>query len=141
MTRLSDLSTLRTRDLEYHNLSMAHRAIAERLGHRPALRFKQLGRFQDLSWTAYRRQVDEAAAGLISLGIKPGDAVAILSENRHEWLIADLAILAIGAVNVPLHAPLSMSQVEYQLGHSRAKAIFRQQQGAESGQGTRPGPS
>jgi long-chain acyl-CoA synthetase len=124
VTRTSDPSTLRTRDLQYLNLSMAHRAMAEKFGLRPALRFKQNGRFQDLSWLDYRRQVDEVAAGLIALGIAKGDAVAILSENRHEWLIADLAILAIGAVNVPLHAPLSSAQVEYQLGHSRAKAMF-----------------
>ena len=110
--------------MQYLNLSMAHRAMAEQFGPRPALRFKQNGRFQDLSWLDYRRQVDEVAAGLIALGIKPGDAVAILSENRYEWLIADLAILAAGAVNVPLHAPLSPSQVEYQLGHSRSKAMF-----------------
>ena len=64
------------------------------------------------------------AAGLIRLGIEKGDAVAILSENRHEWLIADIAILSIGAVDVPLHAPLSPGQIKYQLGHSRAKAIF-----------------
>jgi long-chain acyl-CoA synthetase len=110
--------------LEYSNLSMAHRAQAERFGPRPALRFKQDGRFQELSWLEYRRQVDQVAAGLISLGIEAGDAIAILSENRIEWLIADLAILSIGAVNVPLHAPLSASQVEYQLDHSRSKAIF-----------------
>jgi long-chain acyl-CoA synthetase len=110
--------------LDYPNLSIAHRAQAERLGPRPALRFKQAGGFRDLSWLEYRRQVDEVAAGLISLGIEPGDAVAILSENRQEWLIADLAILAVGAVDVPLHALLSSSQIEYQLGHSRAKAIF-----------------
>jgi long-chain acyl-CoA synthetase len=110
--------------LDYCNISIAHRAQAERFGSRPALRFKQDGRFQELSRTDYRRQVDQVTAGLVSLGIKAGDAVAILSENRVEWLIADLAILSLGAVNVPLHAPLSSSQVEYQLGHSQAKAIF-----------------
>ncbi len=110
--------------MDYPNLSIAHRAQAERLGPRLALRFKQAGEFRDLSWLEYRRQVDEVAAGLIALGIEAGDSVAILSENRHEWLIADLAILAIGAVDVPLHALLSSSQIEYQLSHSRAKAIF-----------------
>ena len=106
------------------NLPIAYRAIAGRLGPRPALRFKRHGLFQDLSWTDYRRHADHAAAGLIGLGIEPGDAVAILSENRHEWLVADIAILSAGAVNVPLHAPLSPSQVEYQLRHSKAKIIF-----------------
>ncbi len=106
------------------NLPTAYRAIAERFGPRPALRFKRHGLFHDLTWTEYRSQADHAAAGLIGLGVEPGDAVAILSENRHEWLVADIAILTAGAVNVPLHAPLSPSQVEYQLGHSRAKGVF-----------------
>ena len=106
------------------NLPSAYRTIAGRLGPRPALRFKRHGLFQDITWEDYRRQADEVAASLIRLGIDEGDAVAILSENRHEWLIADIAILSIGAVDVPLHAPLSSGQVEYQLGHSRAKAIF-----------------
>jgi long-chain acyl-CoA synthetase len=110
--------------VKHPNLSAAHRANAERFGDRPALRFKHQGTFRDLSWADYRRQVDEAAAGLIALGIGPGDAVAILSENRPEWLIADLAILTLGAVDVPLHAPLARPQVEYQLRHSRSKAIF-----------------
>jgi long-chain acyl-CoA synthetase len=110
--------------VDHPNLSAAHRAVAGRSGARPAMRFKRQGTFQDVSWPDYRRRVDEVAAGLIALGIGRGDSVAILSENRHEWLIADLAILTFGAVNVPLHAPLSPPQVEYQLGHSRARAIF-----------------
>ena len=111
------------------NLPTAYRAIAERLGPRPALRFKRHGLFHDLSWNEYRHQADSVAAGLIGLGIGTGDAVAILSENRSEWLIADIGILSAGAVSVPLHAPLSPSQVEYQLRHGRAKAVFVSNQG------------
>lgn len=106
------------------NLSIAHRALAEQFGVRPALRFKRDGRFQTLDWLDYRRYADLVASGLIARGIEPGDRVAILSENRVEWLIADIACLAIGAVTVPLHAPLSPVQVEYQLRHSQAKLVF-----------------
>jgi long-chain acyl-CoA synthetase len=88
------------------------------------LRHKRNGLFHDLSWTDYRRQADSAAAGLIVLGIQPGDRVAMLSENRFEWLIADHAILSCGAANVPLHAPLSAAQVEYQVGHSESRGII-----------------
>jgi long-chain acyl-CoA synthetase len=77
-----------------------------------------------LSWTDYRRQADWAAAGLISLGVQPGDRVAILSENRFEWLIADHAVLSCGAADVPLHAPLAAAQVEYQVGHSESRGII-----------------
>ncbi len=110
--------------MDHRNLPTAHRAVAGRFGPRPALRYRKYGLYRDLSWSDYRRQADEAAAGLIALGIGPGDAVAVLSENRHEWLVADIAILTAGAVGVPLHAPLAPPQVEYQLRHSRAKAVL-----------------
>lgn len=106
------------------NLASLHRDACRRLGPNVALRYKQWGRYQDLSWSEYRRQADGAAAGLIELGIQPGDRVAILSENRYEWLVADHAILSAGAVNVPLHAPLSPPQAAYQLEHSEARGIF-----------------
>src|SRR6185437_1839826 len=54
----------------------------------------------------------------------PGDPVGLLAENSPHWLMADLAILATGAVDVPLHAPLVAKQVEYQLRHSGARAVF-----------------
>ncbi|MBS0263960.1 MAG: long-chain fatty acid--CoA ligase [Planctomycetes bacterium] len=107
-----------------NNLATLHRDACTRWGANTALRFKKWGRYQDLSWTAYRHQADGAAAGLLELGIAPGDRVAILSENRYEWLIADHAILSAAAVNVPLHAPLTPPQAAYQLEHSDARGIF-----------------
>ncbi|MBI3864613.1 MAG: long-chain fatty acid--CoA ligase [Planctomycetia bacterium] len=106
------------------NLASFHRDTCRRLGPNVALRFKKWGRYQDLCWTDYRRAADGGAAGLIELGIKPGDRVALLSENRYEWLLADHAILSAGAVNVPLHAPLSAPQAAYQLEHSDARGVF-----------------
>src|SRR3954469_14239502 len=108
----------------FANLAAMHRAVCSKLGPRTALGFKRDGLYHDVSWTEYRRQADRAAAGLIELGVKLGDRVAILSENRYEWLIADHAMLSAGAVTVPLHAPLSPQQVEYQVGHSDARGIF-----------------
>lgn len=95
-----------------------------RLGPKPALRYKRHGTYHDLSWSEYRRQADEAAAGLIGLGIEPGDRIAMLSENRYEWLIADHAVLSTGAVTMPMHAPLSAKQVAYQAGHSGSLGII-----------------
>ena len=106
------------------NLCQMHREACQRLGTRTALRFKRHGRFEDLNWEDYRRKADKTARGLIALGVQPGDRVAMLSENRIEWLISDHGILSAGAVNVPLHAPLSADQVKYQLGHSGARGIF-----------------
>jgi long-chain acyl-CoA synthetase len=100
------------------------RQQADRFGARVAVRYKQLGLYRDLRWHEYADQVSACAASLVHHGIQPGDRVAILSENRLEWLVADMAILSIGAVNVPLHAPLSAKQIEWQLDDAGVKFVF-----------------
>ncbi len=69
-------------------------------------------------------RVRNVALGLAELGIKPGDRVALLSENRPEWSIVDLAILSLGAVNVPIYTTQAVDQVRYILTDSGARAIF-----------------
>lgn len=91
------------------------RAQANRLGPRPALRHKAHGLYHDITWTEQAERVEACAAALVRAGVAVGDRVAILSENRAEWLAADMAILCAGAVNVPLHTPLSARQIHYQL--------------------------
>src|SRR5271168_415909 len=110
--------------MAFSNLSDMHRSQCRLLGPRTGVRHKRDGLYHDVSWADYRWMADRAAAGLIELGINPGDRVAILSENRYEWLVADHAILSCGAVNVPLHAPLTAPQAAYQLEHSEARGIF-----------------
>jgi long-chain acyl-CoA synthetase len=101
-----------------------HRNTADRLGPRTALMFKRLGVYSQLSWGDCRRQADGAAAALIDLGVKPGDRIGLLAENRPEWVIADIAILSTGAADVPMHAPLAPAQVQYQLCHSGARGVI-----------------
>lgn len=108
----------------YANLSAMHRATARCWGPRTAIRYKKYGLYRDISWQDFRARADAGALGLLSLGIKPGDRVAILSENRVEWLLSDMAALAAGCTTVPLHAPLTAQQVHYQLHHSQARALF-----------------
>ncbi len=107
-----------------YNLGAMHRQVANRLGLRPALRYKDFGRYRDYCWRDYRSDADAFAAKLIDLGIGSGDRVGLLSENRFEWLVTDIGILSAGAVDVPLHAPLAPKQVEYQLGHSEARGVI-----------------
>jgi long-chain acyl-CoA synthetase len=97
------------------NLVALHRHQAERLGPRPALRFKRHGLYHDLTWEQYREQVLAGAAALVEAGVAPGARVGLLAENRVEWLVADLALMAAGAINVPPHAPLTARQVHFQL--------------------------
>src|SRR5919109_4779621 len=101
--------------MTYQNLANPHRRKADRLGPRPALRQKRHGIYHDLSWEQYRAHALACAAALADAGIAPGDRVGLAAENRVEWLVTDMGILAAGAVNVPLHAPLTARQVHYQL--------------------------
>jgi long-chain acyl-CoA synthetase len=96
---------------------------ADRLGPRTALRYKKWGLYCDLPWDRYRQMVETAARAWLSLGIQRGDRLALLSENRYEWLVADLSILAAGAADVSLHAPLTAAQIEYQLADSAARWV------------------
>jgi long-chain acyl-CoA synthetase len=97
---------------------------ADTLADHPLYWVKQQGVYRPIRWREVREQVESLAAGLIALGVQPGDRVAILSENRYEWVLSDLAILACGAISVTLHAPLSPTQVQEQLSDSEAIAIF-----------------
>lgn len=101
--------------MRYRNLVELHRLRAERLGPLPALRYRKNGLYYDVSWDKYRDDALACAAALIGAGIKPADRVGLLSENRVEWLVADLGIMTAAAVSVPLHAPLSASQCQFQL--------------------------
>ena len=88
------------------------------------LRFKSGDAWRSLTYGEVARRVRELALGLHSLGLSPSDRVAIWSENRPEWNLADLATLAISAVDVPIYATQARSQVEYILADSAARAIF-----------------
>jgi long-chain acyl-CoA synthetase len=108
----------------YRNLVELHRCQAERLGPRIVVRFKRHGLYHDYSWEQYRADAVACAAALIDAGVRPGDRVGVLSENRLEWLVADLGLLAVGAINVPPHATLPARQVQFQLADSGASWLF-----------------
>jgi long-chain acyl-CoA synthetase len=110
--------------MTYRNLAELHRRQAERLGPRPALRFKQYGLYHDLSWEQYRADALACAAALTEAGIHPGDRVGLVSENRLEWLIADMGLLSAAAVNVPPHAPLTARQIHFQLADAGVRWLF-----------------
>ena len=88
------------------------------------LRFKVAGEWRSLTFGELARRVRELALGLHALDLRNGDRVAIWSENRPEWNLADLAALAIGAADVPIYATQARAQVEYILADSAARAIF-----------------
>ncbi len=96
---------------------------AARWSTKVALMHKVEGRYRDISYRDLAQQVELMASGLAALGIGKGDRVALLSENRPEWAVTDLAVLALGAINVPLYTTLPTPQIAYILQNSGAKAI------------------
>jgi long-chain acyl-CoA synthetase len=110
--------------MDDRNLAALHRRQTERLGPLPALRYRRHGLYHDLTWQDYRAEAEACAAALAEAGIAPGDRVGLLAENRVEWLIADMGILAAAAVNVPPHAPLTARQVHFQLADAGVRWLF-----------------
>ena len=97
---------------------------AEQYDKKPFLWAKKNKNWTPLSWNQTSLKVREFSGGLRSFGIKPGDKVVIVSENRPEWIIADLAINLIGAVTVPAYTTNTEDDHHYILEHSDAKAVI-----------------
>ena len=94
---------------------------AERLGERPFLFTKKDGQWNPLSWAEVARRINRLARGLKALGMADGDRVLLLSENRPEWLIADLAIMAAGGATVPAYTTNTVSDLLHLLNNSGAR--------------------
>jgi long-chain acyl-CoA synthetase len=89
-----------------------------------ALNHRTEGKWHSTSAATFVERVKNTALGLASLGVRPGDRIALLSENRPEWSMADLAILSLGAINVPIYTTQALDQIDFILSDSGAKAIF-----------------
>ncbi|MDW3218294.1 MAG: AMP-binding protein [Acidimicrobiales bacterium] len=89
-----------------------------------ALRHKQMGRWQEYTWADYADRAAAVGAGLASLGVGAGDTVAIHSENRPEWVFADLGTQGLGAVAVGVYPTSPAAEVEYLLAHSESKVVI-----------------
>lgn len=87
----------------------------------PAIHWREGGVWRDLTWAQYREAVLEIAAGLIDLGVRRGDFVAIMAANRPEHVIADLAAVHAAATPVTLYNTLAIDQIAYIVGHCGAR--------------------
>src|SRR6266446_8315035 len=96
----------------------------DRLGDKPFLWAKQDGRYRPISWAEASREVRRLALGLKSLGIGRGERVGLVSENRPEWVIADLAIMSAGAITVPAYVTHTVDDHRYVLANSGARAVI-----------------
>ncbi|MBI4640731.1 MAG: AMP-binding protein [Candidatus Tectomicrobia bacterium] len=87
----------------------------------PAFKVKREGNFQAISYSQLGTTVEEFGTGLITLGMKSGDHVGLISENCYEWILSDLAILGAGGSDVPRGGESSVDEIKYILNHSDAR--------------------
>ena len=93
-------------------------------GDRPAQQFKRDGGWESLTWRQLGEVVRELALGLIALGRQRGDAVALLSTSRAEWVQADFAIFSAGCVTIPIYPSYPPDLVAYIVNDSGAKTLI-----------------
>ena len=93
-------------------------------GDAPFLWARREGQWRSISWRDAARQVGAFAESLKRLGLQPGDRVMLVSENRPEWLIADLGIMAAGCVTVPTYITNTTRDHQHVLGNSGARAVL-----------------
>ncbi|HEX6075589.1 MAG TPA: AMP-binding protein [Micromonosporaceae bacterium] len=118
LTRSTDTTTIVTRV----------RDRARNTPHRVAMREKNFGIWQEITWADYWEKVQLVGHALLALGVEPGDRVAIHSENRREWLYSDLGTVAVRAMTVGLYPTNPAPEVGYLLSHSGARVLIAEDQ-------------
>src|SRR5215831_10109251 len=108
----------------WQNLPAMFFAQAAAKGGSPFLWSKQARQWHSLSYEEVAGQVRRLAQGLQGLGVLPGDRVALVAENRPEWAIADLAIMAAGGITVPAFTTNTTADHRHVLTHSGAKGAI-----------------
>jgi long-chain acyl-CoA synthetase len=92
------------------------------------MREKEFGIWQEFSWREYHEHVKYFSLGLVSLGLSPGDKVAIIGDNRPEWVWAEVSAQAAGAVPLGLYQDSSLKEVAYIIDHSDATFVVAEDQ-------------
>jgi len=115
--------------MKYSTFPQLLAALAERHGdHRVALQEKRFGIWQTITWTEYHRRVRRLAHGLGALGFRRGDVLAILGDNRPEWVIAELAAQSLGGMSVGLYPDGVLDEVGHVLEHAAVRIVVAEDQ-------------
>ncbi len=109
---------------EYDTIPHMFFSQVQRYGDRTALLHKKGGSYQSITWNEFGHMVREVACGLIELGVKAGDHIGLMSYNRPEWAIADLAIMSVGAITVPIYHTSSTVRTNFILDKTKADLAF-----------------
>ncbi len=94
------------------------------LGNKTAHREKHLGIWESYSWNEYYTHARKIGLGLLSLGLKRGDVVSILSEDNKEWLYCDMGVQSVGGITSGVYTTDSPSQLEFLINDSGSKFLF-----------------
>jgi long-chain acyl-CoA synthetase len=104
-------------------LAQSFEAQAQKYGARAFLKDKRDKVWTDHSWAEVSEAAGKLRAGLLGLGVRPGDRVAILSDNCPEWIVVDQAVLGLGAIVVPLYTTSSLEETAHVISDSGAKVV------------------
>jgi long-chain acyl-CoA synthetase len=110
--------------LPHRSLPEILKLNAQKYADRLAISYKKGGKYISLSYRSFYERVLMAARGLRKAGMDPGDKVAIFSENRAGWAIADFAIQCAQGITVPIYATNTAEQAAYVINHCGAKIVF-----------------
>ena len=102
--------------------------LKKRGNSQPAVVYKKNGQWVEKSWQEYYQTVEEIAAGLVSLGLKRGDKLAIASNTRVEWSWVDMAAMAVGGIVIPIYPSNTVEDVKYILNNSETKFFIGEDQ-------------
>ncbi len=109
---------------EVKTLPQALRDITKRQPDRVAMRMKEYGIWHDITWKNYLEQVKYVALGLHALGVRREDHVAIVGENKPEWLYSAMGTMSLGATFVGVYTTNPAEECEYVVGHSESVVFF-----------------
>lgn len=122
-------------DMSAPNLDLAAMPLPQQLLHwartRPdavALRQKEFGIWQPVTWAQYAQASRHFGLGLLRLGLRPGDALAVLSENRKEWVFAEMGAAMVGGITAGIYPTSPAPEVEYLLALSEAPIVVCEDQ-------------
>ncbi|MDX9925693.1 MAG: AMP-binding protein, partial [Ignavibacteriaceae bacterium] len=112
---------------EFKTIPAIYKHLTEQFGkgkERPFLQHKVDNNYVGITYSEFQKQTEELAFGLAQLGVKRGEKVSIIAENRPEWVYADMAVLGLGGVDVPLYPISTSDTIEFILNNSESIGII-----------------
>lgn len=112
---------------EFNTIPQLYKVITEEFPKtidKPAFKYKLKGKYIDISYQQFKEETDDFSYGLSYLGVKRNDKIAIISENRPEWVFSDFAVINLGAIDVPLYPILTADSIQFILNNSESKGVI-----------------